>query len=678
MYWFRIDNNAVFLVWVFVTVLYSFGGWLIATHAFKLTSKERILSGFGIGLVLYLWFCNLLGRWLDPTITFVISAIIVLGIGIALGLFSPRPFLSWGDLEIWPWILSGLALTWVFLRVSKGTGMFDEYKNLALISVIANGELPVRSYFGQPELLRYHYGYHIWPASMMRLGGMMPWSAFDLSKSIIWGYTILLAGLLGMRHIKGRWGAVLMSAVTTLAGGSRYLLLLLPTGVLIRLNEVIELMGISQSLGSFTNAMKSAWLPESAPPIDYPFAFLSGINPPYVLAHSGSGTLGIALFFLFILLAPSVKKASSYIFLTLFFSFWALTAEASFALICIGITLYFLWHQFRTPPNIKNWKQKTIFFLATIFIAAIISTIQGGTISALTEEFFTENQTVSNTIQTPDPSNQFNDFLGFSIRWPPAVLSAHLGSLPILSPYGIVVAVFEIGIIIIFLPWLTKQIILINPEDNWLDRILLITAWIGITLPIFVQWTSERDITRLSSFGMKIIIYLFLIYLVKKDNNIHPFVFQSGLVTLALITFSGIVLAGTQLTASPDTIYTGKYKDYDVLLLKQVWGRFPQNSKIFGPVGKGSILTGHLTSGIFKNPPGNEREIWNQLKTNPSFDTFIENGFEFVYFHAKTESIFENEISKVDCVTVFGYAEDGSGENYAGFFDLRECYNRTD
>jgi hypothetical protein len=311
--------------------------------------------------------------------------------------------------------------------------------------------------------------------------------------------------------------------------------------------------------------------------------------------------------------------------------------------------------------------------LISIFIAAMISMAQGGTITAMVEDFLTENQPQLSSIVSPD-LKQPKDFLGFSVRWPPAVLSAHLGALPIFSPLGILAAIFEIGIIIIFLPWLTKQILRTDPQINWLDRILLIAAWLGIILPIFFQWKSDRDITRLTSFGMSILLYLFLVYLYQKEQTTHPIIYQSGLLALALMTFSGIVLAGTQLTATPDTIYSAHYTDYDATLLKQVWGKIPRGSKVYGPIGKGSILTGQLTAGMQAYPPGSEREIWHKLKTDPTIEVFIENGFEFVYFDSENYKSFQEEAIQQNCVKIFGYAGDRSDVNYAGFYDLRGCY----
>jgi len=44
---------------------------------------RAIIDRFGLGLVVYLWFANLLGRVLHPTLTFVLAAVLVLLLGLA-------------------------------------------------------------------------------------------------------------------------------------------------------------------------------------------------------------------------------------------------------------------------------------------------------------------------------------------------------------------------------------------------------------------------------------------------------------------------------------------------------------------------------------------------------------------------------------------------------------------
>lgn len=676
MYWFRVDTPLFFLLWLAITLVYSVGGWLLATHVFRLQSKERALVGFGIGLAIYLWLCNLLGRWLDPDTNFIFSAIVVLAIGIIIGYRSTRPFLHWKDLKIWPWILVGLILAWVFFRVSKGSGMFDEYKNLALISTIANGAIPARSYFGQGDLLRYHYGFHILGASMMRLGGMMPWSAFDLSKAILWSYSILLAGLLGERYVRAKWGAVLMGSVVALAGGTRYILLILPSSLLENIGQTITLMGTSIFLkGNFTEALMADWSIDAGPPIEYPFAYLSGISTSFVMAHGGAAILGTMLFGLFLLLLSKVRNIVSCLIVAIILSLWALTAETSYALIFLGLILFVLWKWLRESRKIKNWEVEIKLLIVALSISVLFAFIQGGTITAMLEGFLPVLLfPAENTGAVSVTADQASDFMGFSLRWPPAVLSAHLGNLPILSWRGLLVAILEMGPAILFLPWLTKRIFSPRGESNWWDKVLIFSAWIGIILPIFIVYRSDRDITRLTSFGVSITVYLMFIYLIGEREKVKLIIYNLGVISIALMMFSGLILAGTQLTAAPKTMFSYKYRDYDANLLPQIWGIFPQNSKNFGPVGKGSILTGQLTGGVFAFPPGDERLIWEQLETEPSLDMFLANGFEFVYFDDETDQEFMLDANNSDCVLVIGYSQDSSGEHFTGVYDLRDCY----
>ena len=82
MYWFRESNVFGFIPWLLVALVWTIGGWLIATHAFNLEKKQRILIGFGLGLVIYLWLVNLMGGWFDVKIAYILPSLLVLIIGL--------------------------------------------------------------------------------------------------------------------------------------------------------------------------------------------------------------------------------------------------------------------------------------------------------------------------------------------------------------------------------------------------------------------------------------------------------------------------------------------------------------------------------------------------------------------------------------------------------------------
>ena len=142
----------------------------------------------------------------------------------------------------------------------KGLAIFDEQKNLSLISIMANGDIPPHFAPGQPLLFIYHYGFQLFAASLMQLGGFFPWSAFDAAKAILWGPTLLLAGLLGARYIGKAWGPWVAGALLALGSGTRWLLFLLPPGLLLQADNSVTLIGTSALVDvPFSQALASGW-----------------------------------------------------------------------------------------------------------------------------------------------------------------------------------------------------------------------------------------------------------------------------------------------------------------------------------------------------------------------------------------------------------------------------------
>ena len=153
MYWFRDTNFFALLPWLALMLVWWLGGWLLASHCFELKRRERLLAGFGFGLLLYAWFANLLGHWLSAQLTYVLPALLVVLLGgLAWYLGEREQVLDWRDVRrVWPWLLAGLTLVFFFVRVGKGLAIFDEGKNLSLISIMGAGDIPPR-FFPRSEI----------------------------------------------------------------------------------------------------------------------------------------------------------------------------------------------------------------------------------------------------------------------------------------------------------------------------------------------------------------------------------------------------------------------------------------------------------------------------------------------------------------------------------------------
>ena len=660
-------------------------GWLLATNAFRLQARQRLIVGLGLGLVLYAWLANLLGHWFSPDLTFILPAFLLLLIA---GLFAWRrkegPWLYKDDLQRWPWLLVGLGLIYIFLLWSKGLTLFDEHKNLSLISIIGNGDIPPSFFPDYPLKFIYHYGFHIFGAGLMRLGGMLPWSAFDASKALLWGLMLLLAGLVGRRYVGRPWGGWAAAAVVAFASGTRYLLMLLPPGFLLQADKVVQLQGTSALIGKpFSAALSSAWPVDGGPLMPYMFGFLNGIMDPMVMAHQGPNILALLILLLVWLLIPRLANRWSVLLLGAVFSTWALAWETTYGLFLLGLTA-FAAITFWRKSGVTLPQFKPVLGAAALSLPIVL--VQGGTLTELARDivFGIEGPGLLGTglailAPTLQPVTTLGlEIFGFSLRWPPAILSAHLGALSIFSPVQLIVGLFELGPVILFAPWITRWAWRRAQAGDWILGVLASAAWLGLLIPLFFQYQSDRDISRLS--WQALLIWAVLLVFVVADRAFpwRPWLRQAAIVALGLMVFGGLVISGTQFSSASITRLGDGYNELDAALAGQLWGRLPADAKLFGPLPSVTVLTGQLSGQLVDEP--SPSDVWHTLMAAPTLELLVSNGYDYALIDSRWWQNLNPEIQAaagLDAACVHTMAEvwDNSHVNFRRMLDLRSCRN---
>ncbi|MEX2162096.1 MAG: hypothetical protein WD751_09290 [Anaerolineales bacterium] len=687
MYWFR-DGSALGLVpWLAAMLAAWLGGWLLATHAFRLQARERLIAGLALGLVLYIWLANVVGHWLSPDLTFILPSLLLLLTG---GLVAWRrkegPWLHKEDLKIWPWLLAGLLVFYVFMLWSKGLTLFDEHKNLSLISIIGNGDIPPHFVPGYPLLFRYHYGFHFIGASLMRLGGLLPWSAFDASKAFLWSLMILLAGLLGNRYIGRAWGGWAAAAAVAFATGTRFLLLLLPPGFLLQADKVIQLQGTSALIGKpFSEALLAPWPVDGGPPMPFMFGFLNGIMDPMVLAHQGPNILMILILLLVWLLIPRMASRWSVLPLAAVFATWALAWEATYALFLLGLfvfTALYFWRQ----RNLELPRFRPVLVAAALSMP--IALMQGGMLTELARDFLfgIEGpgllQSAGSALMAFLPLHQQTlstigpEILGFSLRWPPAILSAHLGALSLFSPVQLIVGLFELGPVILFTPWITRWAWGRAKAGDWMLGVMACAAWLGFLIPIFFQYESDRDISRLTWQAMLTWTLLLVFLIADRTFRWRTWLRHAALAGLALMIFGGLVVTGAQFSAASTTRLGDGYNELDAAIAAQLWGRMPYEAKVFGPMGSTTVLTGNLSGQVLGQPRSND--VWHTLMAAPQLPLLLSRGYDFAYIDSRwwddlTSAVQDAAGLDGACIVTFAEVWDNSHVNFRRMLDLRAC-----
>jgi hypothetical protein len=678
MYWFRTDSPLSFLLWLVVAVFWGTGGWLAVAATFKLEKGEHLFLGVGVGLVGYLWVANLVGHWTNAEGTFILAGVLVFLLGAGWWLWQNRktPF-QWGE-KFDVRAAGGLfmvvgVLTWVFLRISEGVGMFDEFTHLPLISALAAGDIPPHFFINSKIGFAYHYGFQLLGASMMRLGGLFPWSAFDLSKALLWGYAVGLAWLVGQRFGRRPWGGWLAALALVFASGTRYLLLLAPRTFLFRADPLLTFQG-NETAFAFSKWMIRIWEVEGAPPVGIPYAFLSGITEPLAIAHAGLHMLHVIILLLLWLLAERVIARGPAIgVFTVLFSMWALTWETSYVLMVGGGLLaaaLMVGIAYRQGRGQGFDLRQTLTHLHPAVMGLLLSIplalVQGGLLTEL-----------ARGVLAPDGAASAGGGSGLSLRWPPAILSKHLGPLSLFSPITLGIAIFEIGPVLFFLPWITRGAWQKFRAGEWVWGALTLSAWAGFLIPVFVNHRVSSDLSRVAAHGMLIFILLFVLRI---SENTWPAPLQTAAVgSLALMMIGGGVLFASALTAANRPMIAAKFDELDALVLRDVWDTLPAGAEIFDPGGwQGTVITGRLShavegdyfTGIQPNP------AWGNLIEAPSLAGLLAENYAFVLVNEKwwhdLPPTSRAELQDA-CVVTLSEHENAEQERFRRVLDLRGC-----
>lgn len=674
MYWFRAESPLIILAWLVVTTLWCLGGWLLASHAFRLESRERLLIGFGLGLVVYLWLVNLLGRVLHPTVTFILAAVLVLLLGLAFAWKGERPILDWRDWKIWKWLLVGLVLAWLFERFAMGMAIFDEPKNLSIVSTMAAGDIPPHHYMNADVFFPYHYGFQLLGASLVRLGGLFPWSAFDLSKALVGAYFFLLVALFARRFVDRPRVGLILAGVMALASGTRFLLYLLPQAWMARIDPLIKVRAPDPVVGlPLSQAILRGIVIDDGPPAPFLYGFMDGFGWPFIMnIHIGPSTLSAIILLLAWLLAARMARNSAWIVLTILFSYWALVWESSYGIFLLAGLLAALFWIVKKRGQVESWIKWTTVALV---ISIPFALLQGGTITELVREILVGSGSVS-----PATPGEGASVGGFSFRWPLAIYSKHLGALEIFSWRELLVAMFELGPVIFFAPWITwwgwKRL----QTGDWMTFVAVISAWLGFGLPIFLSFEYDRDIVRFTEYSRWIWIMLLTIMLIEPASKERKLFRAAGIASLALMVFGGCMIAGPTLSAAAQTVLTEQnVNGIDARVSEDVWDRLAQGSLIFDPQGwRGTMLTGRLTRAIEGNMSYNySRSVhWEAILANPSTQDLLEQGVQYVYIDEDWWDAIPAEAREslsAECIQIITEHIDPESSDFRRLINLEGC-----
>ncbi|RPI26411.1 MAG: hypothetical protein EHM70_19050 [Chloroflexota bacterium] len=430
----------------------------------------------------------------------------------------------------------------------------------------------------------------------------------------------------------------------------------------------MPLIGTSAYMAApFSQSLVKGWTLDGGPPFPFLFAFLNGIFPPLTLAHAGSVALSFAILALLLLLTPRLRHPLAFLVLAVLLAAWGLVWESSYGLFAIGgvlVSLYLFW---KWGEGARGFlKQEPLALMASVPLVLL----QGGTITEIVRKVIFGASDSGIGVEGSVAST------GFSLRWPPALLSSHFGPLNVFSPVEMAIAFFELGPILLLTPWITWWAWKRLRNGDWVVGALVASAWVGFIFPLFLEYQAERDISRLTGHSMLVWTLFLAIMLWEHAAGWQSYLRYAGAVALALMVFGGVVTTGIEFTAAyPPSLLGYELSGLDARIAKDHWDRLPEDAEVFDAGWwRASALTGRLT----RVSIGGRDPIptWDSLRKTPSVEQILANGYRYVYVDELWWGglTAESQLSlSSPCVEVLGEYFDQEKERFRRLLDLEAC-----
>ncbi|HET7009808.1 MAG TPA: hypothetical protein VFI11_03445 [Anaerolineales bacterium] len=667
MYWSLTGNPLDLVALTAFLAACMVGGWGLVHAGFRLPARDRTLAGAALGLVIAIWVANLLGRWIPSPLSSWISGTIVFAGGLAAWWTADnrklRLHMDWRAWAMWAAVA---VMTFAFFRIGRGVAIFDDRKNLSMISLLAaGGPIPPPFYMNPDFLFPYHYGFQLFGAMLMRIGGLFPWSAFDLAKGILGALTVGLSVIWGRRATRSWVGAVVVGMVLLLASGSRWLLLLVPSPIVSGASRDLVMWGsAAQTAADLPHALGSAWGIEGGPPFPLPFAFVNGIFQPLVLyLQSGPVSLGLMALFLLLVLYPARSARWAWGVLAVLLALWGLAAESSFVLFGLGLVGASVLIVSRRGR--RQARSQALAFLAIAAVAAIVAMLQGGT----------RTEAARRVLESGSAGGSGSSFAGFSFRAIPSIVSSHLGEMRLSRPGEILLAVFELGPALLLAPVAGWAALRALRRGQVLPLAFGLSTFFGFIVPIFVRYEVDRDITRLTYYALIGWLLLAAAPMAAAWRSGRLLARAAILVGGAVLVFGGIIVSGSLLTAFPRAVFSDGILPVDAAMAKAVWNRLEPGALVLDSDSWRAVaLTGRLTRSA--EDSSTLLESWQTLIDQPEVGRVVQSGFGYMYVDQYWwEGMPETaRLSLLDeCVVEVAAADDDGANGDRWLFDLRAC-----
>jgi hypothetical protein len=343
-----------------------------------------------------------------------------------------------------------------------------------------------------------------------------------------------------------------------------------------------------------------------------------------MLGLGSNGSLPQMTMFLLLIMARRQWQPLAGLIFGVLVASLSLTTELMFAIVWSGILIAVLIRLWIDRPAIK-----TLHWAWVLVPSAILALISGSAFAELPGQFLQPaNAIASGSVVLPK----------ITFYWPPAFISAHLGFLSLTNPRQVLIALAEMGPVLLLAPFITWKTGEFIRSRKLLMAGLSLMAIVVFFMSLFIRFVDrERDLARVTSTSLSIWMllgYPYIWQILQRAKGSLKYLVGAG---LAITILSGIALFSPQMVAIAQPQMSYFIQEPDARMSKAYWNILDKNAQILDLafIYRPSVLfgrsAGHAYQSMYIPLPE-----FRTLIANPDAVQIAQYGYSFVYFDRET------------------------------------------
>jgi hypothetical protein len=386
------------------------------------------------------------------------------------------------------------------------------------------------------------------------------------------------------------------------------------------------------------------------------------------MGHTGIAGSAILILLLLLLTSQRWRRGGAAALTVVLMAALAIANEIAFLLAGFGLLITALSRLIaipkqRTPRGLRVW-------IGLMAAAVVIAILQGGMLTEIVLARLRLDAVATSYFDTTP-----------TLSWPPSLVSAHLGSLSLANPLHVLLALLEMGPIILITPlvfaWWWRSL----KKGRWLEASLIASS-LGVFIAAFVSFKGPlfTAAPRLMS-GWFLVSSLYFVPLLWFWLARHRDLFRIAAAATGVVScIGGLVLLSVQLAAIQRPVFATFITQMDAKVAADHWNQLRPGALVFDPlVFRAPTVFGRPTR---SSPTWYTRsEDWELLRDEANPSEIAAAGFDYMYFDREywdrlTTS--QQDALAGECVTRLWQVDGTRSESdyrkdFRRLLDIREC-----